>query len=225
MADDSAQSGYYRDIARAYLARRGGPLLLTARVQAAIAAWEADRVPLRVVLEGVGRAFDDLKARGRASRAVPLAFCDRAVRAAFAQHRDRAAGRHKPAAAGPARPDKRERARREIGQALASLPAGETGMKSLLAEALGVLDREPSDSDALERIDAAIEEALWAGATEAEKADAATEARKSLKGRSAARGHVPGTCPPAGFADTAKRLAVQAARARRRVPHVSLHYY
>ena len=55
MDDDGAQSGYYREIARAFLGRRGWPLLLSPKDQAAIAAWEADRVPLPVVLEGIGR--------------------------------------------------------------------------------------------------------------------------------------------------------------------------
>ncbi len=214
MIDDSAQSGYYRDIARAYLGRRGGPLLISPKDQAVIAAWEADRIPLGVALEGIGRAFDDLKARGRASRSTSLAFCDRAVRAAFAQHRDRAAGRRRPSAPSPGRSDKRDKARREVGQALAALPAVETEMTGLLTAALGVLERETPDPEALERLDAAIEEALWAGATEPERSQAAAEARAAHKGR-----------PRTGLDETVKRLVVKAARARRRVPHVSLHYY
>jgi hypothetical protein len=214
MIDDSAQNGYYREIARAYLGRRGGPLLVSSKDQAVIAAWETDRVPLGVVLEGIGRAFDDLWARGRATRSISLVFCDRAVRAAFAQHRDRAAGRAKPPAAVAGRTDKRELARREVAQALAALPAAEAAMKGLLIEALGLLDRDRPDPEALERLDAAIAEALGNAATEAEKAAAAAEAGKALRGR-----------PQAGLDETIERLVVKAVRARRRVPHVSLHYY
>lgn len=214
MDDDGAQSGYYREIARAFLGRRGGPLLLSPKDQAAIAAWEADRVPLPVVLEGIGRAFEVLKTRGRATRSVSLAFCDRQVRAAFAQHRDRAAGGRKTAGTA-ARPDKRERARREISQALEALPAGDAGMNRLLQEALGALAVDPPDEAALERVDAGIEENLWAGATAADRAAAEAEARQASRGRKAAA--VP--------ADEVRRRAVMAARARRRIPHVSLHYY
>lgn len=214
MDDDSAPSGYYREIARAFLGRRGGSLLLSPRDQAAIAAWEADRIPLRAVLEGLDRTFDDLRARGRISRSISLVFCDRRVRAAFAQHRDRAAGRRGSEAETPSRPDKRELARREIGQALQALPAAEAGLRSLLQEALGVLAGEATDREELERIDTAIEEALWAGTTAADRAAAEAEARQGSRGRATAL-----------RADEVRRRAVMAARARRRVPHVSLHYY
>jgi hypothetical protein len=211
--DDNAQSGYYQEIARAFLERRGGPLLLSPRDQSAIAAWEEKRVPLRVVLEGIGRTFDGLKARGRGTKAISLAFCDREVEAAFAQHRDRAAGRRKTAAAGP-RSDTRDKARREIATALETLPAGDPEMARLLQAALEALSPSRPDTAALDRIEAEIEEALWDGAAPAEKAAAEAEAAKAPKGRR-----------PAGSEATLRRRVVMAARARRRVPHVSLHYY
>jgi len=213
MEDLSAQSGYYREIARAFLARRGGALVLSPRDQAVIAAWEGRRIPLDVVLEGIGRTFDGLRARGREARPVSLAFCDREVEAAFAQHRDRTAGRRKgpEAASGPGR---RERARREIAKALDSLPPDDLEMRSQLLAALEAVSAAEPDEAALERLDAAIEDALWAGATAAEKTQAEAEARKSLKGRA-----------PSGLEEAVRRQAVLAARARRRLPHVSLHYY
>ena len=214
MDDASAQSGYYREIARAFLGRRGGSLLLSPRDQAAIAAWEADRIPLRTVLEGLARTFDDLRARGRSARPISLAFCDRQVRAAFAQHRDRAAGRHKPASAAAGRPGKRDRARLEIGQALAALPGGEAALEDLLRRALAVLEAERPDGEALDRLEAAIEEALWAATTPADRATAEAEARQAARGRTAAV-----------RAEEVRRRAIMAARARRRVPHVSLHFY
>jgi len=213
MEDPSAKSGYYREIARTFLERRGGALFLSARDQAVIADWEGKRIPLDVVLEGIGRTFDGLRARGRNARPVSLAFCDRDVEAAFAQHRDRAAGRRKDPAAAPG-PGRRERARREIAKSLDALPAGDAGMRSLLRSALAAVSAAEPDEAALERLDAAIEDELWAGTTAAEKTQAAAEARKSLKGRS-----------PAGLEEAVRRHAVLSARARRRLPHVSLHYY
>ncbi len=47
-----------------------------------------------------------------------------------------------------------------------------------------------------------------------EKAEAKAEALKGMKNRK-----------PAGLDDEVRRRAVMTARARRRVPHVSLHYY
>lgn len=212
--DDKGQSGYYQEIARAFFARRGGPFFLSPKDQAAIAAWEAKKIPLDVVLEGLGRTFDDLKARGRTTRTVSLVFCDRNVEAAFAQHRDRAAGRHGGHAAAPRADKKEDRARREIRRALEGLPAGDTEMKRLLEKALETLAAARPDADELERIEAEIEEALWAGATAAEKAEAETETRHALKGRK-----------PGGFEDAVRRRIVLTARARRRVPHTALHYY
>jgi hypothetical protein len=213
MDDHSAQSGYYQEIAAPFLKRRGGGLVLSPRDQAAIAAWEEKRIPLRVVLEGVTRTFDALKVRGRDTRSISLAFCDREVEAAFAQHRDRAAGRRQAVEA-PPRTSKTESAKQEIAKALAGLPAGEIMIRPLLQSGLEALSVPAPDEAALERLEAAIEEALWAGATEAERSTAEAEARRALKGRTAA-----------GLDDAARRQAVMAARARLRVPHVSLHYY
>lgn len=214
MDDRSAQSGYYQEIARAFLERRGGALVLSPKDQAAIAVWEEKRVPLRVVLEGIGRTFDGLKSRGRNTRSLSLAFCDREVEAAFAQHRDRAAGRRKSLETAAPRPAKKDVARQEIAKALAALPAGEQDLRRLLTAALEALAAPKPDETALEEIDAGVDETLWAAATDAEKADAAAEAGKALKGRS-----------PSGLEDTVKRLVVKAARTRRHLPHASLHYY
>jgi hypothetical protein len=212
--DDKGQGGYYQEIARAFLARRGGPFFLSPKDQAAIAAWEAKMIPLDVVLEGVGRTFEDLKSRGRAAKTVSLAFCERNVEAAFAQHRDRAAGRRQGRETGPPAGKKEDQARREIRRALETLPAGDTGMRSLLETALEALAAARPDAEALERIEAEIEEALWEGATAAERTEAAAETRRALKGQKSA-----------GFEDAVRRRVVLTARARRRVPHTALHYY
>ena len=211
--DKSGQSGYYREIARAFLERRGGAFFLSPKDQAMIAAWEEKRVPLGVVLEGVARTFEGLRARKRGTRSVSLAFCERQVEAAFAQHRDRGAGRRKAAGNGP-RTDKGEKARREIERAVAALPAGDAALKRLLEKALAVLSSTGPDPAALERLDEEIEETLWAEATAAERAAAEAETRKGLKGGK-----------PAGFEDLVRRRAVMTARSGRRVPHVSLYYY
>lgn len=210
--DDKDRSGYYRTIARALLERRGAPLLLSPRDQALVADWEARGIPLRVVLEAIGRAFETLRQRGRGTRGVSLAVCARHVDEAFAQHRDRRTGGR--AAASPSRPDKRGRARREIEAALAGLPPEAARIASLFKEALGVLEAPRPDDSVLERIDAEVDELLWSRATAEEKAAAEAEARRELRGRRAS-----------GLAETVRRSVVRAARAARRVPYVSLHHH
>ena len=212
--DDKDRSGYYQSIARAFLERRGAPFLLSPRDQALIAAWEARRIPLRVVLEAIGRAFDDLRRRGRPGRGVPLSRCERQVDEAFAQHRDRGAGGRAAGAAAP-QPGKPGRARKEIEKALEGPAAGDRGIASLLRAALSALDAPAGpDEAALERIEAEIEELLRTRATDAEKAAAAAEARREFRGR-----------PAAQIEAASRRLIVKAARAARRVPHVSLFYH
>jgi hypothetical protein len=213
MHDDSAQSGYYQEIARAFLERRGGALVLSPKDQSAIAVWEEKRIPLSVVLEGIGRTFERLKSRGRATRQISLAFCDREVEAAFAQHRERSAGGRRSGASSPPN-EKSARIRREIEQALGRLSAGDAELERLLRLAAEALAAPRPDEAALERLEAEIETALWTGATAAEKGAAAAEALTAHKGRR-----------PAGFEDTVRRRAVMAARDRLRVPHVSLHFH
>lgn len=212
--DDKDRSGYYQSIARAFLERRGAPFLLSPRDQALIAAWEARRIPLRVVLEAIGRTFDDLRRRGRSPRGVPLGRCERQVDEAFAQHRDRGAGGRAPAAAA-GKSVKPGRAREEIGKALEGPAARDRELAALFRAALAALDA-PSGPDeaALERIEAEIEERLWAGASDADKAAAAAEARREFRGRAAAQ-----------IEAASRRLVVKAARAARRVPHVTLFYH
>jgi hypothetical protein len=210
-SEDSGQSGYYQTIAREFLKRRGAPLLLSPRDQAVIAAWEEKRVPLDIVLEGIGRTFDGLRTRARGTRGVSLAFCERQVEAALAQHRDRSAGRR--SAAGP-RPDKREKALKEVEKARRGLPSDDREVARLLDAAMAVLAAPEPDEAALERIDAEVEEVLWSLATDPERSAAEAEARKELPGRR-----------PAGFEAAVRRKVVKTARAGRRIPHVSLFYY
>jgi len=210
-AEDKGQSGYYQTIARAFLERRGGPFFLSPKDQSVIAAWEEKRVPLRVVLEGIGRTFDGLKARGRGTKGVSLSFCERQVEAAFAQHRDRSAGRRK---AVEPRTEKKVRARREIEKALGTLPPGDPEIARLLQAALDALTAPKLDDALLERIDAEVERILWVRAAAAEKEAAEAEVRRDFRGRRTE-----------GLDDRVRRQVIRASRASRKIPHVSLFYY
>jgi hypothetical protein len=209
--EDKGQSGYYQTIAHELLARRGPPFFLSPRDQSTIASWESRRVPLQVVLEGIGRAFDSLKTRGRGTKGVSLAYCDRQVDAALAQHLDRSAGRGNTA--GP-RPGKKDRARREVEKGLRGLAPDDREMARLLEAALAALAAPKPDEAALERIDAEVEELLWGRATGPEKGAAEAEVRKGLRGRR-----------PEGLEAMVRRQVVKESRDGRKIPHVSLYYY
>ena len=209
--EDKGQSGYYQTIARELLARRGAPFFLSPRDQSTIASWESRRVPLQVVLEGIGRAFDGLKTKGRGTKGVSLAFCDRQVDAALAQHLDRSAGRGHAAGL---RPGKKDRARREVEKGLHGLAPDDWEIARLLKAAIAVLAAPKPDEAALERIDAEVEELLWGRATGPEKGAAEAEARKRLRGRR-----------PEELETMVRRQVVKESRDGRKIPHVSLYYY
>ena len=67
----SDQSEYYRRIAKEFLQRRGAPFFLSPRDMAVIAGWEARRVPLAAVLEGIDRAFERSKSRACTDTSSP----------------------------------------------------------------------------------------------------------------------------------------------------------
>jgi hypothetical protein len=196
---EEGQSGYFQAIAREFLRRRGAPFMLSPRDLDVIADWEKKQVPLDVVLEGIGRAFDGLRDRSRGTKGLPLSFCESQVSKALAQQRDRHAGRRKAAVP---RAGKAEKARRAVEAFLTGLRPEDADLRSLFEAASGALSGPSPDEDALERIDEDVNEALW---------------RRAARER-------PGTARDG--ADVAARTALlKALRIGRKIPYVSLYYY
>jgi hypothetical protein len=207
-----ASEDYYRTIAAEFLQRRGGPLFLAPKDIALIAAWEERGVPLRVVLEGLERAFEYRKRKSLRTRGVPLTWCERFVESAFAQHRDRQAGA--PHRARP-RAEKAGRARAAVRTFLAAGGAAEPRLTGLLEEALEKLGAAAVDEARLEAIDDEVDRLLW------EKAE--PERVEALKREARRHGGAPDGGPdPAAYART---MAVKEMREKMKVPYVSLFYY
>lgn len=206
-----AQGGYYRTIAREFFKLRGAPFFLSALDQALIADWERQRVPLDAVLEGLGLAFQALRARaGRRPRA--LSFCRVEVERSFRRHLERKVG-------GTRRPDvpaadKAVSARREVEDFLGRGPSGVEGLDERLREALAVLAGRGSDEDRLEAIDDAIDALLWERAPAEDRASAMRQVAGMGGGRS-----------PDAREALARTHVVKAMRTRHRIPFVSLYYY
>lgn len=209
---EKRKSAYYREAAKAFLDRRGAPFLLSARDVALIAEWEKRGVPLGVVLEGIERAFEGGgTGRHPAGKVMSLAFCGPQVEKAFARHRDRRAGaevRVRP------RAEKKERAAAEVNRFLASLPSGADEIRPLFVRAADILAAEVPDEEALERIDAEVDEALVRAVPEGEKKDRAKRLRDEHPGR--------------GKAEREAILAAALAKERRErftAPYVALFHY
>lgn len=208
---EEGQSGYYQTIAREFLRRRGAPFLLSPRDLEVIADWEKRRIPLDVVLDGIGRAFDGIRNKSRGTRGRPLSSCENQVSRALAQHRDRHAGRRKPAAP---RSGKKEKALREVEAFLSNLRPEERDLRSLFETASAVLSRPAPDEEALERIDEDVNEILWNGSAVSERPEPPRRAMRELRGRSSEE-----------TAATARTAFLKSLRVQRKIPYVSLYYY
>jgi hypothetical protein len=208
---EQAQNEYYQAIAREFLRRRGAPFLLSPRDVAVIADWERDGVPLAVVMEGIGRAFDGIRDRSRGTKGLSLSFCDPQVRKALAQHADRAAGRRKPPAPRSAKVDK---AQKEIAACLRSLPSRDQELRPLFEAASGLLTQAAPDEEALEKVDDQVDAVLWSRTSASE--------REALKRQLA--GEIAGLAPGEAGAAVRTRL-IKSSRQKQKLPYVSLFYY
>jgi len=209
---DQEKSGYYQAIAREFLRRRGAPFFLSPRDLAVVAGWEKHGVPLEVVLEGIGRAFDGIRDRARGTKGLSLSFCETQVRRALAQHADRAAGRRTKAAA--PRSEKAARARREVQAYLRTLSAEDRELRSLFEGALGLLEEPSPDEESLEKIDGDVDEILWGRTSRTERDGLARRTAGEFPGKSRAE-----------IAIEVRTRLVKSAREEHKIPCVSLFYY
>ncbi len=209
---DQAQSGYYQAIAGEFLRRRGAPFFLSPKDLAVISGWEEEGVPLDVVLEGIGRAFETGRGPTRVRRPSTLAQCQSQVRKALAQHVDRGAGSRRKEAR--SRSEKAARARAEAEACLERLPAADEVLGALLRAAVDLLSTATPDEAALERIDEDVDRALWDRASGDERQAVRGKMHREPAGRR-------GADPEA----SARTRLVKAARERGRVPYVALYYY
>jgi hypothetical protein len=205
------QSDYYQTIAREFLRRRGAPFFLSPRDLDLIASWEERRVPLDVVLEGLGRAFDVVRDRSRGTRRLGLPFCRVQVEKALAQHLDRKAGGR--VSARP-RSDKRVMARASAETLLHSLPAEEKELSVQFRKALEVLRSASPDEDSLERIDAEVDGLLVASASAEDFEEAKRRVLTEFPGRSREETEA-----------MVRTRLVQRLRVERKIPYVSLFHY
>jgi hypothetical protein len=205
---------YFRGIAGRFIALRGAPFSLSPADLALISAWESAGIPLAVVLEGLEEAFALRSGRPRAAGKVRvLSFCRLSVERAFARYRERTVGGKRGSGGGKTE-KKQLAARAEAEEFLRRLPPAVSAVRPEYEEALRLLTAERPDTEALERLDEAIDAALGstAGPAEREEAEAAvSREHPRLRGE-------------------AKRVAVEielvkALREKLRVPRVSLFYY
>jgi hypothetical protein len=162
-----ARNRYFQEIAHEFLKSRGAPFFLSSKDLDLIAAWEKMGIPLRVALEGVGRAFENYRAKPAARRKIlSLAFCKYQVLKAFEQYKERKVGAPQKR---NERDKKRNRIKDEVQKFLNDLPPALSYLNDLYAQALTVLSRKRVAEEELERIEEEVEELLFKNCPREEK--------------------------------------------------------
>jgi hypothetical protein len=206
------QSRYFQEISQSFIDLRGAPFILSSKDVMMISTWEETGIPLRVVLEGIRRAFEKYRQRHAGSRKIfSLSFCQAEVDRAFAGFRDRGVGRERQRVS---RTEKAERARGEIERFLRNAPPEAGYLADVLRQALTAFSRRTPKEEELEKLE--------------EKADDLILRRVSEEDREAARRRV-----EAEFAGRPKQeqerivglQLVKRAREKYRIPRLSLFYY
>jgi hypothetical protein len=212
MTLQAQRSRYFQEIAATFFRLRGAPFVLSSGDVMIISGWEDTGIPLGVVEEGIRRAYENSRknqpARGKISS---LAFCDREVRRAFHEHRERRVGRNRT----PATPEKKaERAKGAVRNFLKA-PAGEVEyLRNTYEEALGLLNRRGSRDADLERLDEEAERLILGRAGTSDRADVENRVRADFPG-----------CSPDEYERLAAVQLIRRVREKYGIPHLGLFYY
>ncbi len=209
---DAQRSRYFQDIATAFFRLRGAPFVLSSGDMVTIAGWEQAGIPLGVVEEGLRRAHENSRrARPVPGRLSSLSFCDREVKRAFQEHRDRRVGRD---ATPVARSHKAGQAREAVRAFLETAAADAGELRDVYSRALALLSRKTIREEDLEKLEAETERLILEHAGSAERVEAANRARAEFAGQS-----------PAQCDEIAAVELVRRAREKYGIPHLCLFYY
>lgn len=203
---------YFQEIAYFFLQERGAPFFLSSKDLDLISTWEEMGIPLKVVLEGVERTFDNQWIRPRREGKIhSLAFCKLQVVKAFEQHKERKIGIH---AKKYDRDEKRRRIKEEVQKFLSDIPLTLSYLEDIYARALKMLSRKKVKEEELEQIEEEVEELLFKHSPEREK----ELARKEILEKYSAKGGEE-------FHSIVKLKLVKFLREKYKIPYISLFYY
>jgi hypothetical protein len=207
------RSFYFQEIARAFFGFRGAPFVLSSKDMVTIASWEERRIPLRVVLEGMDRAFEKHRQRrGVEGRKMSsLAFCESEILKAYAEHRDRGIGQAEKEGS---KEGKKKTIKAEVARFLDSMPPEARIVEAVYREALAALGRRGASEEALERLDARAEELIAGCADASFRAEIEKRVKADFPGR-----------PAEELRGIFQTELVRRWRERYRVPHLSAFYY
>ncbi len=208
------RSRYYQTIAKVFIDLRGAPFFLSSKELDFVRKWEERGIPLRVVLEGIKRSFEQPGyRRGKRRRPNTLDYCHSFVMRAFDQYRDRQVGQKVAKASGGER--KRERKiLLEVERFLTGIPEEHRRLKPIYLrlhkKLLSGKTTEEELEKAEETIDRLIEENLSVAQIERITAEIRSEFGKT---------------GGAKFDQIFRIKALKTERKKHKIPHVSPFYY
>jgi hypothetical protein len=212
MPREEKRSFYFREIARVFFGLRGAPFVLSSSDMVAISSWEGMGIPLRIVLEGMERAYERYRTNAVGGRKMSsLSYCGPEILKAYAEFRDRAIGRFEK---GESREQKRRKIRAEVQRYLDSSPPGTGFLGEVFREAKSVLSRRGAAEETLERLDARVEKLIANEADPVIRAEVEKRVRADFPGR-----------PPEELRRILIIELVKRWREKYRVPYLSYYYY
>lgn len=166
-AEGKRRSQYFQIIARHFFSWRGAPFFLSSKELGLIAQWEQAAIPLRVVLEGMRRAYEKVRLRkGKGSKILSLSYCDFQVIKAFEQYKERRVGGRRIVTE---RKEKRNMAKAEVNKFIKTIPPPIYFLKDIYLLAQRVLSKADFKEEELERIEEEIEVLLFKNSSSEEK--------------------------------------------------------
>jgi len=203
---------YFRVIAHIFMKGRGAPFFLSSKDLDLIAAWEKTGIPLRVVLEGMERAFKNYWTKPGGRRKIhSLAFCKLQVLKTFEQHKERKVGTSKRRYE---RDEKRKKIKEEVQRFLRGISPSLTYLKDIYIQAQKILSRRAVKEEELERMEEEIEELLFKHCPQREK----EKAKKEILEQFSHQGEEE-------FRSIFKIKLVKVLREIYKIPHISFYYY
>jgi hypothetical protein len=212
MESQALRSRYFQEIAQAFFDLRGAPFVLSSKDMVAISSWEETGIPLRVVLEGIRRAFENYRKRQAGGRKMSsLSYCHAEVLKAFAEYRDRSVGRRSREIL---REEKKKKAEIEVDKFLTSLPAEVAWLRDIYEEAHRALCGITASEETLEKMEANVEALILRKAPGADKNDVEKRIQAEYRSR-----------PGSEIPDILRVRLIQFIREKYKIPHLSLFYY
>ena len=207
---DKQRSQYFQAIARHFFRHRGSPFFLSSKDLDLITRWEKMGIPLRVVMEGITKAFENLGSKQhKQSKILSLSYCHPQVVKAFQQFKERRVGSK---GSGSDRRDKKEKAKAEIKKFIKILPIEVSFLKDVYSQAYELLSQSQPEEEGLELLDQEVERLIVEKFLQEEPGGRERDVRKERGGNESQL-------------EIRRIKWVKQMRERHRIPYISLYYY